>query len=121
MPLFWRGRSYTSFVLSTVTSLSKSLNSSVVQGISDTPSWIVTRANQYARDYGKTPFAIYQGLWSVMHRDIERDILPMVKAEGMALAPWNVLASGKIRSDEQEQQRRETGEKGEFEILNSFD
>jgi hypothetical protein len=30
----------------------------------------------------------------------------------MALAPWNVLASGKIRSDEEEERRRQTGEKG---------
>lgn len=30
----------------------------------------------------------------------------------MALAPWNVLASGKIRTDEEEERRRETGEKG---------
>ena len=31
---------------------------------------------------------------------------------GMALAPWNVLAAGKIRTDEEEEQRRKTGEKG---------
>ena len=30
---------------------------------------------------------------------------------GMALAPWKVLASGKIRTDEEEE-RRQTGEKG---------
>ena len=30
----------------------------------------------------------------------------------MALAPWNVLAAGKIRTDEEEEQRRKTGEKG---------
>jgi hypothetical protein len=30
----------------------------------------------------------------------------------MALAPWNILASGKFRTDEEEQRRRETGEKG---------
>lgn len=30
----------------------------------------------------------------------------------MALAPWNVLSSGKFRTDEEEQRRRETGEKG---------
>ena len=89
----------------------------VLQGISDAPSWIVTRANQYARDHGKTPFCIYQGMWSVIHRDLERDIIPMVKSEGMALAPFNVLASGKIRSDEQERQRRETGEKGECKMI----
>ena len=47
-----------------------------------------------------------------MARDFEREIIPMARAEGMALAPWDVLAGGKIRSDEQERQRRETGEKG---------
>ena len=30
----------------------------------------------------------------------------------MALAPWNVLAGGKIRTDEEEERRRQTGEKG---------
>ncbi len=28
------------------------------------------------------------------------------------MAPWNVLAGGKIRSDSEEQKRRETGEHG---------
>jgi aryl-alcohol dehydrogenase-like predicted oxidoreductase len=30
----------------------------------------------------------------------------------MALAPWGVLASGKIRTDEEEERRRKTGENG---------
>ena len=30
----------------------------------------------------------------------------------MALAPWNVLASGKIRTNEEEERRRQTGEEG---------
>ena len=30
----------------------------------------------------------------------------------MALAPWNVLAGGKLRSDEEEEKRRQTGENG---------
>ena len=81
-------------------------------GISDTPAWIVSSANRYARDHGKTPFMVYQGPWSVLERDFERDIIPMVRHEGMALAPWAVLAAGKIRTDAEEQKRRETGEKG---------
>ncbi len=60
----------------------------------------------------QTPFSVYQGLWNVFQRDFEREIIPMAHAEGMALAPWNVLAGGKIRSDAEEQRRRETGEKG---------
>ena len=31
---------------------------------------------------------------------------------GMALAPWNVLAGGKLRTDEEEEKRRVSGEKG---------
>ena len=31
---------------------------------------------------GKTPFVIYQGAWSILQRDLERDILPMARAEG---------------------------------------
>ncbi|KAJ0414920.1 NADP-dependent oxidoreductase domain-containing protein [Aspergillus carlsbadensis] len=58
-------------------------------GISDTPAWIVSAANTYARDHGKTPFSIYQGRWNVLLRDFERDILPMARHFGMALAPWD--------------------------------
>lgn len=81
-------------------------------GVSDTPAWIVSKANQYARMTGKTPFTIYQGAWSILERDFERDILSMAKSEGMALAPWNVLGAGKIRSTAEENRRRETGENG---------
>ena len=31
----------------------------------------------------------------------------------MAIAPFSVLAAGKIRTDAEEQRRRETGEKGD--------
>ncbi|KAI0760166.1 Aldo/keto reductase [Fomes fomentarius] len=81
-------------------------------GISDAPAWIAARANQYARMSGKTPFSIYQGHWNVMKRDFEREIIPMARAEGMALAPFNVLVNGRIRTDEEERKRRETGEHG---------
>lgn len=85
-----------------------------LQGISDAPAWVAARANQYARMSGKTPFSIYQGRWNVMKRDFEREIIPMARAEGMALAPFNVLVNGKIRTDEEERKRRETGEHGQY-------
>ncbi|KAI0673869.1 aryl-alcohol dehydrogenase [Trametes maxima] len=81
-------------------------------GISDTPAWIVSSANRYARDHGKTPFVIYQGKWNLLARDFERDIIGMARHEGMALAPWEVLAGGRIRTDAEEEERRKTGEKG---------
>ncbi|KAG0704242.1 NADP-dependent oxidoreductase domain-containing protein [Suillus ampliporus] len=80
-------------------------------GISDAPAWVVSKANQYTRDHGKSPFVIYQGAWNVMNRAFEREIIPMVRSEDLALAPWNVLAGGKLRTDEEEERRRQTGEK----------
>ncbi|KAK7050499.1 Aldo/keto reductase [Favolaschia claudopus] len=81
-------------------------------GVSDTPAWVVALANQYAKDHGKTPFVIYQGKWNVLERSFERDIIPMCRSQGLALAPWDVLASGKFRTDAEEEERRRTGEKG---------
>lgn len=81
-------------------------------GISDAPAWVVAQANQYAIDHGKTPFVVYQGRWNVMERSFEREIIPMAREFGMALAPWDVLAAGRFRTDEDEQKRRDTGEKG---------
>lgn len=56
-------------------------------GASDTPAWIVAAANTYAVDHGKTPFSVYQGRWNLLNRDFERDIIPMARHFGMALAP----------------------------------
>ncbi len=47
-----------------------------------------------------------------MERSFEREIIPMAREFGMALAPWDVLSAGKFRTDEEEQRRKETGEKG---------
>jgi len=69
-------------------------------GISDTPAWIVSKANQYARDHGLRPFSVYQGRWNAAIRDFERDIIPMCKDEGMALAPWGALGGGHFKSAE---------------------
>ncbi|KAF8529967.1 Aldo/keto reductase [Gautieria morchelliformis] len=81
-------------------------------GISDTPAWVVAKANQWARCHGKTPFCIYQGKWSVLDRSFERDIIPMAKSEGLALAPWGAAGRGKLMTDEEERRRKESGEKG---------
>ncbi|KAL5115090.1 hypothetical protein ACEQ8H_007005 [Pleosporales sp. CAS-2024a] len=73
-------------------------------GISDTPAWVVTKANEYARNHGLRPFSVYQGRWSAAQRDFERDIIPMARDEGMALCPWGVLGGGKFTT---EQKRKE--------------
>ncbi|KAI9150636.1 putative aryl-alcohol dehydrogenase AAD14 [Paramyrothecium foliicola] len=79
-------------------------------GISDTPAWVVSAANTYAIDNGKTPFSIYQGRWSILVRDFERDILPMARHFGMALAPFQVLGGGKLQSVKAMEERHKGGE-----------
>jgi aryl-alcohol dehydrogenase-like predicted oxidoreductase len=79
-------------------------------GISDTPAWLVSAANEYAIARGKTPFAIYQGRWNLMIRDFERDIIPMASHYGMALAPWDVLGGGKFQTRKALEERKKAGE-----------
>ncbi|KAL6696336.1 NADP-dependent oxidoreductase domain-containing protein [Trichoderma pleuroticola] len=79
-------------------------------GVSDTPAWIVSAANEYAAAFGKTPFSIYQGRWNIMLRDFERDIIPMARQYGMALAPWDVLGGGKFQTKKALEERAKSGE-----------
>lgn len=67
-------------------------------GVSDTPAWVVSKANEYARNHGLRQFSVYQGRWSAATRDFEREIIPMVRSENMALAPWGALGGGAFKS-----------------------
>jgi len=63
-------------------------------GISDTPAWIVSRAQTLAHFRGYTPFSVLQIEYSLIERTVERDLIPMAKALGMTVAPWSPLAGG---------------------------
>ncbi|KAF0323269.1 norsolorinic acid reductase [Colletotrichum asianum] len=83
-----------------------SLNDLVVSGkvhylgISDTPAWVVAKANQYARLVGLRQFVVYQGNWNASLRDFEREIIPMCMSEGMGICPWGVLNAGRFQTEE---------------------
>ncbi|KAJ5457784.1 hypothetical protein N7475_009172 [Penicillium sp. IBT 31633x] len=81
-------------------------------GISDTPAWIVTKANQYARDHGLRPFSVYQGKWNAAARDFEREIIPMAASEGMGLAPWAALGGGTFKTTAQREEIAKSGNPG---------
>jgi len=61
-------------------------------GISDAPAWVVARANTLAELRGWTAFAGLQVPYSLLQRDIERELLPMAEAFGMTVAAWSPLA-----------------------------
>ena len=63
-------------------------------GISDAPAWLVSRANTLAQCRGLTGFAGLQVPYSLLQRDIERELLPMAEAFGLTVTAWSPLAGG---------------------------
>ncbi|SNT59475.1 Predicted oxidoreductase [Streptosporangium subroseum] len=63
-------------------------------GISDAPAWVVSRANTLAELRGWTSFIGLQLSYSLMQRDIERELLPMADALDLSVAAWAPLARG---------------------------
>ncbi len=63
-------------------------------GVSDTPAWAVSRANTLAEWRGWSPLVAIQLPYSLIQRDIERELLPMAESAGMSVAAWSPLAGG---------------------------
>ncbi|KAJ7464237.1 Aldo/keto reductase [Mycena galericulata] len=87
-------------------------------------------ASMGSRGREKSPFVIYQGMWNVLDRSFEREIIPMARAHGtvfsrrlsgLALAPWGVLARGKLRTDAEEEQRRATAQRNEKKMSHALE
>lgn len=78
-------------------------------GISDTPSWVVSKANTIADFFGWPHFVAMQIPHSLMERNVEREVLPMARAHDMAIIPWGLLAggvlTGKYFNDDSEEGR----------------
>jgi aryl-alcohol dehydrogenase-like predicted oxidoreductase len=63
-------------------------------GMSDTPAWIVSRANMLAELRGWTAFTGLQIRYNLIDRTAERDLLPMARELDLAVTPWRVLHAG---------------------------
>ncbi|MPY63079.1 aldo/keto reductase [Streptomyces spongiae] len=63
-------------------------------GISDAPAWVVSRANTLAEWRGWSPLSALQVPYSLLNRDVERELLPMAEAFGMSVAAWSPLQNG---------------------------
>jgi len=63
-------------------------------GMSDTHSWVVSRACAVAELRGWTRPCAVQAPYSLSSRDVERDLLPMAAAHGLPLLAWAVIGGG---------------------------
>ncbi len=63
-------------------------------GVSDTPAWIVSRANAIAEFKNWTQFVGLQIEYSLIERTPERELLPMARELDLGVTAWSPLASG---------------------------
>jgi len=63
-------------------------------GCSNLPAWQVIDAQWTARQFGGTGFIGCQDEYSLLVRDIERELVPAMQAHGLGLLPYFPLASG---------------------------
>jgi aryl-alcohol dehydrogenase-like predicted oxidoreductase len=63
-------------------------------GLSDTPAWVVARANTLAEERNWTPFVATQLEYSLVERTIEREFVPMCQMLDIAITAWSPLAGG---------------------------
>ena len=63
-------------------------------GISDAPAWVVARAQTLADWRGWSPLVALQLPYSLVQREIERELLPVANAFGLSVVAWSPLAGG---------------------------
>ena len=63
-------------------------------GCSNLPAWQVMEANMTAKANGQALFLACQEEYSLLVRDIEKELLPAMKKFGMGLLPYRPIASG---------------------------
>jgi aryl-alcohol dehydrogenase-like predicted oxidoreductase len=63
-------------------------------GYSNLAAWQAMKALAYAEAHGLARFASAQMFYSIAGRDIEREVVPLIKDQGLALFPWSPLAGG---------------------------
>ena len=63
-------------------------------GLSNWAAWQIAKALGVAERLNAVRFQSMQGYYSLAARDVEREIVPMLGAEGLALMVWSPLAGG---------------------------
>lgn len=65
-------------------------------GASSMHAWQFTRALYLADRMGLTRFVAMQNHLNLLYREEEREMLPLCRAEGVAVIPWSPLARGRL-------------------------
>ncbi len=78
-------------------------------GASSMYAWEFSRLLHLAERAGRTRFVSMQNHYNLIYREEEREMLPLCRAEGLAVIPWSPLARGFLMGN---RQRGEAGAGG---------
>src|SRR5262249_19273523 len=78
-------------------------------GVSNWAAWQITKALGIAERWGLARFESLQAYYTVAGRDLEREIVPMLRSEGLGLMGWTPLAGGFLSGKYTRQQQAEAG------------
>ncbi|KAJ7821009.1 NADP-dependent oxidoreductase domain-containing protein [Mycena olivaceomarginata] len=82
-------------------------------GLSNYPAWEVAQICEISKRNGWVVPSVYQGLYNAQHRAVEAELIPCLRAYGIALYVYNPLAGGFLTS-------RYTRDKSDFELGDRF-
>jgi len=63
-------------------------------GFCNLPAWLAMKALGYADAHGLARFHSAQMYYSLANREIEREVVPLAKDQGLAILPWSPLSGG---------------------------
>lgn len=78
-------------------------------GVSNWAAWQIMKALGIADRLGFSRFASLQAYYTIAGRDLEREIVPLLKSEGVGLMVWSPLAGGLLSGKYDRDQSAEEG------------
>jgi aryl-alcohol dehydrogenase-like predicted oxidoreductase len=65
-------------------------------GVSNMPAWVIARSDLLAELRGWERFCAVQLPYSLLNREVDRELLPMARALGLAVWAWSPLQRGRL-------------------------
>jgi aryl-alcohol dehydrogenase-like predicted oxidoreductase len=78
-------------------------------GVSNWGAWQIVKAHGISERLGLARFESLQAYYTVAGRDLERELIPMLKSEGVGLMVWSPLAGGLLSGKFSRSQQGEAG------------
>jgi aryl-alcohol dehydrogenase-like predicted oxidoreductase len=78
-------------------------------GVSNWAAWQIVKALGISERLGLARFESLQAYYSVAGRDLERELIPMLRSEGVGLMTWSPLAGGLLSGKYGPEQKAEDG------------